>query len=95
MGRIKALLAAPFQRGVGGDERAVLEDANRIGEDVDVEDPTSRRVRHAVEIAADAHHAFCSAPLQSEHRLYGRRGRGFSAGFSSAKASLTMRRVVA
>ena len=69
MGRIKALLAAPFQRGVGGDERAVLEDANRIGEDVDVEDPTSRRVRHAVEIAADAHHAFVrGAPLQSEHR---------------------------
>ena len=66
MGRIKALLAAPFQRGVGGDERAVLEDADdRIGEDVDVEDPTSRRVRHAVEIAADAGRTFVRrAPLQ-------------------------------
>ena len=69
MGRIKALLAAPFQRRVGGDERAVLEDANRVGENMDVEDPTSRRVRHAVEIAADAHHAFVrGAPLKSEHR---------------------------
>ena len=39
------------------DKNAVLEDANLIGEDVDVEDAAARRIRHAVEIAADAHHA--------------------------------------
>ena len=33
-------------------EDAVLEDANLVGEDVDVEDAVARRVRYAVEIAA-------------------------------------------
>ena len=42
---------------MGGDKNAVLEDANLVGEDVDVEDAATCRVRHAVEIAADAHHA--------------------------------------
>ena len=57
-------------RRMAGDERAVFEDADRVGEDVDVEDPAPRRVRHAVEIAADADHAFVrGAPLQSEDGL--------------------------
>ncbi len=50
---------------MGGDERAVLEDADLVGEDVDVEDAAARRVGHAVEIAADAHHALMrDAPFE-------------------------------
>jgi hypothetical protein len=33
-----------------GDENAVLEDANLVGEEVDVEDAAARRVRYAVGI---------------------------------------------
>ena len=70
MRRIEPLFAAPFERRMTGDERAVLEDADRVGEDVDVENAAARRVRHAVEIAADADHAFVRhAPFEPENRL--------------------------
>ena len=51
---------------------AVLEDSDLVGEDVDVEDAAARRVRHAVEIAADAHHALVrDAPFELEDRSVG------------------------
>ena len=93
---IQPFLAAPLQRGVAGHERAILEDADRVRQYVDVEYPSPRRVRHAVEIAADADHAFVrGASLQSEHCLIRAEGRDFMAVLSSAKASLTTRWVVA
>jgi hypothetical protein len=36
--RIEPLLAAPFQRRACGDERPVFEDADLVGENMDVED---------------------------------------------------------
>ena len=54
---VDMFVVAAFERSMRGDENAVVEDANLVGEDVDVEDAAARRVRHAVEIAADAHHA--------------------------------------
>jgi len=68
MRRIEPLLAASLQREVRGDERAVLEDTDFVGEHVHVEDAPARGVGDAVEIAADAHHAFMrSSPLEAEH----------------------------
>ena len=62
---VDVFVVAAFERSMRGDENAVLEDANLVGEDVDVEDAATRRVRHAVEIAADAHHAFVrDAPFE-------------------------------
>ena len=69
---------------------------NLVGEYVNIEDTATCRVGDAVEIAADAHHAFMGeAPFELQHHSMGTRGLGFSIGFSSAKASLTMRCVVA
>src|SRR5579864_9151249 len=56
--RIEPLLAAPLQRNVGRNERFVFEDADLVRENVDVEHSSPRRVGHAVEVAADADHAF-------------------------------------
>src|ERR1700719_5398086 len=56
--RIEPLLAAPIQRKMRGNELAVLEDADFVGQDVHVEDAPAGGGRHAVEDAADAHHAF-------------------------------------
>ena len=57
MCRVEVLLIAAFERNMAGDEHAVLEDANLVGEDVHIEDTATRGVGDAVEIAADAHHA--------------------------------------
>jgi hypothetical protein len=57
MRRIEALLFAAFERNVGSDERATLEDQDLVGEHVHAEDAAPGRVGNAVEIAADAHHA--------------------------------------
>src|ERR1700732_1251881 len=45
-----------------GNESTSLENADLVGTDMNVEDAASRRVRHAVEIAADAHHSFVRDP---------------------------------
>ena len=80
MRRIEAFLAASFQRGVARNEGPVFEDADLVGENVDVEDAPPRRVGYAVEIAADADHAFMrSAPLEPQHGPVGRGREGLSA----------------
>ena len=49
--------AASFQRERGSQRRGpVFEDADLVGENVDVEDAPPRRVGYAVEVAADADH---------------------------------------
>src|SRR5258708_4758383 len=57
-----AALVASFQHGMSGDQPAVLEDPDLVGQGVDLDDPATRGIRHAVEIAADAHHAFVRDP---------------------------------
>jgi hypothetical protein len=42
---------------VAGDERAIFEDADLVGEYVNIEDTAARGVGDAVEIAANTHHA--------------------------------------
>src|SRR6185295_5791486 len=54
---VEVLLVAAFEWNMGGDERAVLEDANLVGEYVNIEDTAACGVGDAVEIAANAHHA--------------------------------------
>ena len=57
---------------------------------------TAGGIGHAVEVAADAHHAVAGdAALQPQHRPERASGSGRRCGRSSAKASLTTRRVVA
>ena len=52
MRRIETRLVTAFEGKMAGDNGAVLEDTDFVGEDVDIEDATARGVRHA----ADAHH---------------------------------------
>ena len=70
MGRIETFFAAAFEGRMSGDQYAVLEDADGVGEDMNIEDASPGCVRDAVEIAADADHAFVgSAPFETKHRL--------------------------
>ena len=72
MRRIEVLLVAAFQRNMSGDERAILEDANLVGEYVNIEDTATCGVGDAVEIAADAHHALMGEPsFELQHRAIG------------------------
>ena len=67
--RRDAPLLAPFQDGMGGDQHPVLEDADLLGQGVDFHRAAACRVRHAVDIAADAHHALArDATLEPQHR---------------------------
>ena len=66
--RDPALIAA-LQHGMRGDQSAVFEDPHLIGQRVHFDDPLPGRIGNAVEIAADAHHAFMrDPPFQLEHR---------------------------
>src|SRR5271166_4944958 len=88
--RIEPFLTPFLQRSVGGDERPVFEDADLVGENVHLEYAPPGRVGHAVEIAADADHAFVrSAPLKPQDRPVGTVGTALRNGLSSANASLT------
>ena len=90
-----ALMAA-LQHGMRGDQGAVFEDPHLIGERMHFDDPLPGRIGDAVKIAADAHHAFMrDPPFQLEDRAEGRQRQNLRCGFSSAKASLTTRWVVA
>ena len=72
MRRVEVLLVAAFERNMGGDQRAVLEDANLVGEYVNIEDTATCGVGDAVEIAADAHHALMGEPsFELQHRAIG------------------------
>ena len=69
---IETCLVSPFQGDVAGDEGAGFEDADLVGEYVNVENAPARGIRHAVEIAADAHHALVGdAALELEYRPIG------------------------
>jgi hypothetical protein len=62
---IEPLLAAPLKRRLRSDKDSVLENADFVSENMDVEHTPARRVGHAVENAADADHAFVrGAPFQ-------------------------------
>ena len=72
MCRVEVFLVAAFERSMGGDERAVLEDADLVGEYVNIEDPATCGVGDAVEIAAHAHHALMGeASFELQHRTIG------------------------
>jgi len=62
---------------MSGNEHAVLEDLDRVGEHVNVEDATARRIGDAVEIATDAHHALVrDAPFELQDcPVWGKRQR--------------------
>jgi hypothetical protein len=69
-------------------ESAGLKGADHIGKNMNVEDAAAGRIRHAVEIAADAHHAFVGdPPFEFENRPIRGERQSFRADFSSAKAS--------
>ena len=71
-------VVAAFEGNMDGHNGAVLEDADLIGADVDVEDAPTGRVRHAVEIAGNAHHALVrDAPFELENRSVGRERQRF------------------
>jgi hypothetical protein len=72
MRRVEPLLSTFFNWSMACHQDAALQDADFVGGDMDVEDPPPRGVRHAVEIAADAHRAFMRGPaLQTQHRPIG------------------------
>ena len=72
MCRVKAPLIAAFERSMGGDEHAIFEDADLVGEYVNIEDTATCRVGDAIEIAADAHHALMGeASFELQHRTIG------------------------
>ena len=72
MRRVEVLLITAFEWNVGSDERAVFEDAYLISEYVDIEDTATCGVGHAIEIAADAHHALMGEPsFELLHRTIG------------------------
>ena len=74
MRRVEVFLIATFQRNMGGDERTVFVDADLVGKYVNIKDTATCRVGHAVEIAADAHHAFMREPsFQLQHRAVRRK----------------------
>ena len=82
MRRIETRLVTAFEGKMAGDNHAVLEDTDFVGEDVDIEDATARGVRHAVEIAAEAHHPLMrDAPFELENRSVGRERQRFEIGF--------------
>jgi hypothetical protein len=73
MSRIEPRLIATFERNMGGDQCAIFEDSNLVSEGVDVKDAATGRVRDAIEIPADAHHALVGdAPFELENRSIGR-----------------------
>jgi hypothetical protein len=72
MRRVEVLLIAAFERNMGGDERAVLEDAYLVGEYVNIKDTATCGVGDAIEIAANAHHALMGEPsFELQHRAIG------------------------
>ena len=94
-GRVDPALVAGLRGADGGDQRPSSK--MRISSaSVMHLDRRARRVGHAVEIAADAHHALVrDAPFELEDGAVGGGRQRLEVGFSSAKASLTTRWVVA
>ncbi len=69
MARRDTALVAAFQDGMSGDQRAVIEDADLVGQRMHLDGSAPGRIRDAVKIAADADHALArDAALQTQHR---------------------------
>ena len=91
-----APLASAFQRRVGCDGYAVLQDGDGAGGDLHLHRPPAGAIRHGVEVAADRHHAVAGdTALQGQHAVEGAGRQRLEVGRSSAKCSATMRWVVA
>jgi hypothetical protein len=72
MRRVDAGLITAFERSVDRDQNCVLENADLVSEDTDVEDATTSGVRHAVEIPGNAHHPLMrDAPFELDNRSVG------------------------
>lgn len=77
MRRVEPLLATPFKGSMACCRDAALEDADFVGEHMDLEEPPPRRVRHAVEITATLAMPSCEARrCRSKHRPIGRARQG-------------------
>ena len=62
MGRIEAALVLALQDRMGGDQRAVFEDAHLPGVALHLDDPLPRGVGDRVEVAPDRHHSLVAHP---------------------------------
>src|SRR5690606_38074550 len=70
-------LVATLQYRMGGDQLAVLEDPDLLGERVHLDRAPAGGVGHAVEVAADADHALSGDPsLQAQHGAERRQWQG-------------------
>ena len=70
-----AALMPAVQHGMGGDQRAVLEDADLVGQRMHLHGAPAGGIGDAVEIAFDAPHAVAGdAPLMTFPRLGGHLG---------------------
>ena len=82
MPRGNPALMAALQHGVRGDQSPVFEDSNFIGERMHFDNSFPGRVRNAVKIATNAHHALMRDPaFQLEHRAERRQRQHFEMPF--------------
>jgi hypothetical protein len=92
MPRGNPALMAALQHRVRGDQGPVFEDRNFVGERMRFDDPLPGRVRHAVKIAADAHHALMRDPaFQHEDRAERRQRQHFEMPLLLGEGLLTTR----
>lgn len=64
-----APLMRPFENGMSGDQKAILEDTDLFGQRMHLDGPAFGRVGNGIEVAADADHALTTdAPLQLQDR---------------------------
>ena len=72
MARSDPALATPLQYRMGGDQFAILQDVDRIGGNLHLDDTPAGAVGHGVEIAGDRDHAVAGDPaLQRQHGVEG------------------------
>ena len=95
MAPVDAILPAPFEHGMFGNDDAAVDDAGQVRQLLDLDDP-ARPVGHAVIVTADRHEPVMADPpleLQDGTEAMLRQSLQFCL-FSSAKASVTTRWVV-
>lgn len=96
MARLDAALMAPLQDGMGGDQRAVLEDPDLVGQGVNLDGAAPGGVGHGIRVAADADHSFpTDASLELQDRTERRQRQRSQRCPLLAKPSVTTSRVVA
>ena len=89
---IDAVLLSALKNGMLGDDGAEIEDADQIGELLDLDNPAGA-IRHTVKVAADRDEAVVAdAPLQLEHCIEAMLGQRLQLGLlCAANASVTTR----